>query len=92
MEKVKIRNGILKKVIRVKENIDRHVYGKYAEMSTGYIVNYIWWLNKYHKAPQKIIDDLTEYMIALYNADDKALQKFANYDVVKEWRICGGKI
>lgn len=92
MAKVTIKNGVLKKVIRIKENIDRHVHGGYAELSTHYIVNYIWWLNKYHKAPQKVIDDLTEYMIALYNMDDDGLNKFAAYDVVKEWRANGGAV
>lgn len=89
-KKQQIKNGILRKVIRIKESIDRHAAGGYPEFSTEKIVNYIWWLNKYKKAPQKIINDLTEYMNGYYSWDDEIITKYHDdYDVIEEWKAQG---
>lgn len=53
--------GILNKVLRVKNNMDKHLFGGYAELSMDYICNYLAWLHKYHKLPKAVIDYLVVY-------------------------------
>lgn len=53
--------GIQNKVLRIKENMDRHLFGGYASLSMDYICNYLAWLHKYHKLPKAVIDYLVVY-------------------------------
>ena len=80
-----IQAGVAKRIIRVKNSLDRIASHKYCELSFDYIINYIGWLHKYNKAPKSIIDKLVEYVIAIQDGDDEKTDNFIlNYDIKKE--------
>ena len=58
-------NGVAKKVQRVKQSLDAIELGRYSELSFSYCCDYIAWLAKFKKVPEKTWRPLCEQATAL---------------------------
>ena len=61
--------GVYNKLIRIKSELDRKISGAYSSMDLFDIINYVDWCKRYHKAPDKIIDTLILYIIAVQDGN-----------------------
>ena len=74
-------DGVYNKLIRIKSELDRKISGAYSSMDLFDIINYVDWCKRYHKAPDKIIDTLILYIIAVQDGNSDQIDNYYAYDI-----------
>ena len=72
---------VYNKLIRIKSELDRKISGAYSTMDLFDIIIYVDWCKQYHKAPDKVLDTLILYIIAVQDGDSDQIDKYYAYDI-----------
>ena len=73
--------GVYNKLIRIKSELDRKISGVYSTMDLFDIIIYVDWCKQYHKAPDKVLDTLILYIIAVQDGNSDQIDKYYAYDI-----------